>query len=88
MPFFRKSRFPIFGRDAQSKNLSDIRFAFNIRAAVKPKADPSSLRLLGMGVEFIGVAPGDQKAISDEIQSIAKKGGKERGKKRSRRRTR
>lgn len=43
MPFFRKSRFPIFGRDTQSKNLSDIRFAFNIRAALKPKADPSSL---------------------------------------------
>lgn len=28
---------------------------------------------LGVGVEFIGIDPGDQKAISDEIGSIAKK---------------
>jgi PilZ domain len=42
---------------------------------------------IGVGVEFIGIAPKDQKAISDEIQSI-KKGGKEGGKKYTRRRRR
>src|SRR5689334_23328845 len=42
---------------------------------------------IGVGVEFIGIAPGDQKAISDEIQSM-KEGEKKGEKKRTRRRKR
>jgi hypothetical protein len=33
---------------------------------------------LGVGVEFIGIAPSDQKAISAEIQSIEEKRGRRR----------
>jgi hypothetical protein len=43
---------------------------------------------VGVGVEFIGIAAKDQKAISDEIQSMAKRGGKEGRKKSEKKRSR
>ena len=34
---------------------------------------------VGVGVEFIGISPRDQKAILEEIQSMANRGGRKRG---------
>ena len=43
---------------------------------------------IGVGVEFIGIAPKDQNAISDEIQSMGNEGGNEGEKKGGKKRTR